>query len=261
MNITNKRRARVRQLKDEFISLAAHEIRTPITVIKAQAQLAERFHAQGKFSGDVVAKTLNVFVQESDRLAKLSNDLLEIARIDTGCFEIYRTVFDLVTVVEQLVAKCNIKNLSHEIKFEKKLMGFDQDFVLVSADRERALNALTSVIGNAIRYSPAGGRIIVELGIEDRSAIISIQDFGIGIAKDKIANIFDRYYQAHQRGLKGPCGLGLGLYLCRESLMRMGGEIKVQSDGPGKGATFILSLPLAVADFDENRSRRLEHST
>src|SRR5262245_49271945 len=103
----------LQQLKDEFFSLAAHEIRTPITVIKAQAQLAERFHAQGRFSGEMIEKTLRTFVQESDRLSRLCNDLLDIARLDNDCFEVRLSTFDLAKLVRETAERFGLRYAEH----------------------------------------------------------------------------------------------------------------------------------------------------
>lgn len=240
--LRNARRARAQKLKDEFLSIAAHEMRTPITVIKAQAQLAERFHAQGRLQGEVLERTLRTFVHESDRLARLCSDLLDVARIDSGSFEIAVERFDLNRLVREVVSKLNDVTISsdgHQIQFTSG------EPLWVACERQRTERVLYSLLTNAIRYSPHGGAINVVLEVQPDQARVSIRDNGLGIPADKLSKIFDRYYQAHQTGLKGPSGLGLGLYLSREIVRRMGGEITAASDGPGRGALFAFTLPLS----------------
>lgn len=232
----------LRQLKDEFFSLAAHEIRTPITVIKAQAQLAERFYAQGKLQGDLIEKTLRIFVQESDRLARLCNDLLDIARLDSGCFEVHLTTFDLVSLVREAIEKHSSRIEAH--RFELNVSSdIPSGAAFVIGDRERVQQIMNNLINNAIRYSPGGGTIRITLERVSEMVKVRVCDEGLGIPADKMKDIFKRYSQAHQSGLRGPAGLGLGLYLCCEALRRMGGEIHVQSEGAGKGAEFAYTLP------------------
>lgn len=229
----------MRQLKDEFFSLAAHEIRTPITVIKAQAQLAERFHAQGKLQGVLIDKTLRVFVQQSDRLARLCSDLLDIARLDSDCFEVHLSTVDLGDLIEDVLLRQRPRDSAHELSFEKPATPL---FVL--ADPERTRQIFANILSNATRYSPEGGAIVIAVSAVDGVVTVSVRDQGLGIHADRLGSLFERYYQAHQTGLKGPCGLGLGLYLCREALRRMGGEITAKSDGLGFGSVFTFTLPL-----------------
>lgn len=234
----------LRKLKDEFFSLAAHEIRTPITVIKAQAQLAERFHAQGRLQGELMEKTLRTFVQESDRLARLCNDLLDIARLDSDCFELHMSEFELGGVLNETLNRYRTQNPSHIFIFDHSATSSVQ---VVYADRERVAQIFSNLLNNSVRFSPNGGTIEVQLRCKSDAVLVSVRDQGVGISPDKLKNIFKRYYQAHQTGLKGPYGLGLSLYLCREALRRMNGSIRVKSDGPGLGSEFIFTLPTGNA--------------
>lgn len=244
-----RRRAQVQKLKDEFLSMAAHEIRTPITVIKAQAQLAERFHAQGKLQGEVLERTLRTFVHESDRLARLCSDLLDIARIDNGSFEIQPGTFDLNRLASEVVVRMNdVAHLSdgHIVRLMAPNLP-----LFVSGDRQRTERVLYSLLSNAVRYSPHGGEIDVVVRGSHGEATLSVKDRGLGIPVEKISKIFERYYQAHVTGLRGPSGLGLGLYLSREIMRRMGGQISATSEGPGRGSEFSFTLPISVTDSIE----------
>jgi signal transduction histidine kinase len=231
----------VRKLKDEFLSLAAHEIRTPITVIKAQAQLAARIHAQGEFHGEIVDKCLKTFVRESDRLARLCTDLLDVARLDNGTLEVRVVPFEITKLIDAVMLKMLDKSALHEI-----VLG-ELDFAMVAADPERTEHVMMNLLANAIRYSPNGGKIMLSARTQDEFIEVTVGDEGLGIPADKLTKVFERYFQAHQTGLKGPCGLGIGLYLCRELVERMGGAIHAKSDGLGHGAKFIFTLPIKKA--------------
>ncbi|MBI3555086.1 MAG: HAMP domain-containing histidine kinase [Deltaproteobacteria bacterium] len=229
----------IQKLKDEFFSLAAHEIRTPITVIKAQAQLAERFYAQGKLHGELMERTLRTFVHESDRLARLCTDLLDVARLDSGCFEVHASRFDLVEMLRELIAKADSRCDIHRIDLDAPSP------VEVWADRGRCQQVFSNLLNNAIRYSPRGGNVTVTVRSgEGGRATVAVRDQGVGISRDRLKNIFRRYDQGQQTGLRGPNGLGLGLYLCREALRHMGGNIRVKSAGAGLGSEFTFSLPM-----------------
>jgi signal transduction histidine kinase len=104
-------------------------------------------------------------------------------------------------------------------------------------------HALAAIIGNAIRYSPEGGDVHISVLERRAQVVVSVRDAGIGVAPDRIKNVFRRYYQAHRTGLRGPAGLGISLYLCRETLRRMGGKIRIRSEGVGKGTEVTFTLP------------------
>ena len=238
----------LRQLKDEFLSLAAHEIRTPITVIKAQAQLVERFQAQGALKKEILDRSLRLFVLESDRLARLCNDLLDIARIDNGTLDVARSGFEFIKLVRDVVRKINEANGGEQ---ERIGLTVDCEEQLVIADVERTERVLYSLLSNALRYSPNGGIVSATISQRNGQAVFSVRDNGIGIPSDKIAEIFERYYQAHQTGLKGPSGLGIGLYVSQEIVKRMGGCMTVKSEGIGQGAEFSFTVPLVQDNFDK----------
>ncbi len=233
----------IQKLKDEFFSLAAHEIRTPITVIKAQAQLAQRFYTQGKLHGELMERTLRTFVHESDRLARLCTDLLDIARLDSGCFEVHASDFDLIELLRELISKVASRSDLHRIELD----AFGP--LTVRADRERSQQVFINILNNAIRYSPRGGEVRVTVRAGARGLVtVAVSDQGQGIPASKLKDIFRRYNQGQQSGLRGPSGLGLGLYLCREALRHMGGNIRVKSAGAGQGSEFTFSLPMGSSN-------------
>ena len=190
-----QKRNALKKMKDEFFSLAAHELRTPITVIKAQAQLAERFHSQGRLKGELIDKTLRTFIQESDRLAKLCSDLLEVARLDGECFEVYLSEFDLADVLAETVARLSARLSDHEISLDVR-----------ARDRPRRSRARSQRDSERARQcdplQPAGRDRAQDQG-RRKYVSVTVRDSGIGIPTEKVRHIFRRYYQAHQRGDSG----------------------------------------------------------
>jgi len=241
-------RLRMRKLRDDFLSLAAHEIRTPITVIKAQAQLASRFQAQGKLEGEVLEKTLRLFIQESNRLERLCSTLLDVARLDSGALELRMSTFDLLSVASESLLKERTRSAYiTDTQFIFVLVKNDNvpEQLEITADRDRVEHIFSNILGNAVRYSPEGGSIETKIWTDNENVWTAVSDQGLGIPEDKIGKIFEKYYQAHQDGLRGHAGLGIGLYLSAELIRRMGGSIEAYSQGLGRGTEVRFSLPLA----------------
>jgi signal transduction histidine kinase len=233
------------KIKDDFLSIAAHEIRTPITVLKARAQLAKIFYDQGRFTGDIVEHTLDSLVSESDRLARLCTNIIDIVRLESSSLQIFPAKLELGALVNSIVELFKARSKIHEFEI---LLDLKEMPIYVWADKDRVSQILFTLFGNAVRYSPAGGKISVKLSLAQDKASISIKDQGLGIEKEKLFNIFARYYQAHNSGLKGQSGLGLGLYLAKNLLLEMGGDISVKSEGVGLGSEFTISLPLVARE-------------
>jgi signal transduction histidine kinase len=231
---------KIKKIKDDFLSIAAHEIRTPITVLRAQAQLAQRFRSQGKFEGQVVDRTLDTMIRETDRLSKLCSDLLDVVRVESDSLDLRPTPFDLFAVLITVVEKVKTFSTQHQIFLESETS------IPVCVDRDRIQQVLMTILSNAIRYSPSGGKVVVKATCDKEFIRISVCDEGLGIPEDKLERVFERYFQAHLIGLKGQGGLGLGLYLAKEILTRMKGSIEARSEGEGRGSEFTVIFPVRV---------------
>ncbi|HZX57551.1 MAG TPA: ATP-binding protein, partial [Mucilaginibacter sp.] len=221
--------------KDEFISVASHELRTPITSLKASLQMIERTTLQNESM-----KSVHGFVQRSikqvDKLIELIKDLLDVTAIQSGKLELNKTSF----VLDGLIAECCSELQAHTDKH--KLIVEGDTNIEVYADRNRMEQVLINLISNAIKYSPESDKVIINVKKTDEGVKISITDFGIGIAQNKLPFIFDRFYRVDEKSQKY-AGLGLGLYISCEIVRRHEGHIKVESE-EGKGSTFWFVIPL-----------------
>lgn len=230
-DVTNRRR--VLQEKDDFISVASHELKTPISSLKASLQLLARMLP------DIQPQTLAKLVTQSNKslnkLSDLVNTLLNSNRISRGHFPIHKTTFRIVELINDCCQHVRTAS-NHEVS----LTG-DIDLE-ISADEQLIDQVIVNLVNNAVKYAPGSNQINIKIQrIEDR-ARISVTDFGPGIPPDKIPHIFERYYRADYGSVQFS-GLGLGLYICAEIIRNHGGEIGVDST-PGQGSTFWFTLPL-----------------
>ena len=216
--------------RDEFISTAAHELKTPLAVVKACAQLMER-----RGQGDPVA--LEVVGRQIDRMTRLVQQLLEVSRFRLGCTELRQEQFDLGSLLAELAAELEGQAHGRRVRVEPVPAA-------VVGDRERIAQVISNLLQNAIRFSPQGGDVEARLALQGREAVVSVRDHGLGIPHERQARIFERYYRAHAGTAQDYGGLGLGLDVSREIVARHGGRIWFESD-PGRGSIFSFSLPLA----------------
>lgn len=219
------------QRKDEFLSIASHELKTPLTSIKAFNQLMARSEPEGKLS-----KFLDKSAEHIFRLERLIADLLDVTKINAGQLRYNFEEFPIREVL--LHAKENFQyNDTHEIMVENSAD------VIVKGDRFRLEQVLDNLIGNAIKYSPKADRVVISSTCDDDNLIVSVQDFGIGIEAEKIDKLFDRYYRVDNTAMRFE-GLGLGLYISNEIIKRHQGNMWIESE-PGKGSTFFMKLPIS----------------
>lgn len=223
------------QLKDQFITVAAHEIKTPVTAIKGFAQTLLR--TPGACSPKY-QRALETIVQQSDRIDALVRDFLEISRMRWGRVKLSPERIDLAALVADAVERRAAKAPRHQLLLTRK------DPAWVDGDRERLNLVLEKLLDNAVRFSPQGGRVEVQLRREGSRAVVSILDRGVGIPKEKQAHMFDRFYRAHMGTPHDYGGLGIGLFITQEIVRQHGGEVWFESK-EGKGSTFYFSLPLA----------------
>lgn len=220
--------------KDEFISIASHELKTPITSLKAALQMAEKLAPQ---SEDL--KSTRVFVQKAlkqvDKLIELIKDLLDVTKIQSGKLELRKTTFPL----DELITEC-CDELQNGSQIHELIMEGDRN-VEIYADKNRLEQVMVNLISNAIKYSPDADKVIIKVEKNIEGIKISVTDFGIGIAKDKMEHVFDRFYRVDENSRKY-AGLGLGLFISSEIVKRHHGHIHIQSE-EGKGSTFWFDIP------------------
>ena len=219
--------------KDEFIGLASHELRTPVTSLKGYLQIFEKTISESDKNKAFIHKA----VQQVNKLSVLISDLLDVSKIETGKLPLEFTVFDLKKLTEEVTELTQYSSKSHVISFNTH-----EAEVMVAADRQRIEQVIINLISNAIKYSPDADRVNIILSQSRDRARISVEDFGMGISKENQQRIFSRFYRVEEVGAH-ISGLGIGLYISHEIISRHKGTLTVNSE-PGKGSCFVFEIPL-----------------
>jgi two-component system phosphate regulon sensor histidine kinase PhoR len=230
------------RLKDEFIGIAAHELRTPLAVLKGFSQMLIVQTARGKGPELVEWQTeaLQGIDQATSRMVELIDDLLDVTRLQARRLEFYIEPNDIVALTRRVLKRQQITTEHHVLSLHAPF-----EYLVTQIDPQRIEQVLSNLINNAIKYSPDGGSITVTIGADtlNQMAVINIRDSGIGIPKNEQAHVFGRFVRADNARAYGIGGTGLGLYLSREFVEHHGGHIWFES-AEGKGSTFSLTLPL-----------------
>jgi PAS domain S-box-containing protein len=219
--------------KDEFIGLASHELKTPITSINGYLQIIERNLPRGDSNKPFISKAR----QQVSKLANLISDLLDVSKIQTGQLPFSYTNFDVLKLLEEVTEIMRQTNTSHRIELR---CGADQ--LMINADQQRIEQVIINLISNAVKYSPNAKLVIIKASTLGDKLRVSVQDFGIGIEKDQQERIFSRFYRV-QSVADHISGLGIGLYISNEIINRHQGKLWVQSS-PGEGSTFFFEIPV-----------------
>lgn len=232
-NIT--RQKQLDQEKSDFLSMASHELKTPLTSMKMFIELLNKHISRTDL--EKPKYFVKRIIDQADRLTELTNDLLDVSRIETGKLRLNKEKFDLRLFIEDTVESIQTSTDDHTIHIK------NNPSITLYADRYRLYQVLVNLLTNAIKYSPKSKDIIVTVKKTKRHVTVSVQDFGIGIKKDQQKKIFDRLYQVTDPEEKTYPGLGLGLFITKEIITRHQGDIWVEST-KGQGSAFYFSLPL-----------------
>ncbi|SRR5579875_721831 len=247
------------RMKDDFITIAAHELKTPMAVVAGYTdllarQLRNEHAANGNAPPAWEEEALTTIEDATRRLVELVDDLLDVTRLQGGRLHLRIEPHDLVALARRVIRRLSVTTTRHTISLQS-----DAEHVVVNCDSGRIEQALSNLISNAIKYSPAGGEITVEVtgavetqlqsGGMDKMAEVRVRDHGIGIPDDQQHRIFGRFSRAENAAALGIGGVGLGLYLCRELIQRQGGRIWFHSV-EGQGTIFAFTLPLTEETSD-----------
>lgn len=221
-------------LRDDFISVASHELKTPVTSVKMFTQVLKKHSEQ---IGDAKAVShLNKMDKQINKLTELIYDLLNISKIQAGKMEFREEFFDFDNAIKELVDVLQQSTNDHIIEIRGKTnMKF-------RGDEERVGQVINNLVSNAVKYSPKAKKVIIHLSSDKNTIYVSVQDFGIGIAKEHFGRIFERFYRVYDTTDKTYPGLGIGLYISSEIIKRHGGKLWVESN-VGRGSTISFSLP------------------
>ncbi len=230
------REREIDRMKDNFISSVSHELRTPLSSIKAYTATILRDH-------DMPPETRNNFLavidEESNRLTSLIEDLLEVSQIESGTVKITPESVDIAALINQVVSALRPLADDKNIRLKPDL---DDDLPPLQADKTKFLSIVTNLLNNAIKFTPHGGSVAISAHHQAQDLVIQVSDTGIGIPKEDLPKIFNRFYRVQQPGKQIP-GTGLGLAIVKKIVIMHGGRINVESE-PNKGSTFTVFLPL-----------------
>jgi signal transduction histidine kinase len=222
------------QRRLQLVSEVAHELRTPVATLKGYLEGI----LDGVFSTD--EDTLVASMREISRIERLSSDLSALSRTEEGQVELHLSGFDLSDLAAEVAERLRPQ-------FEDNGVGLHVEsevFAPVSADRDRLAQVVTNLIGNALAYTPAGGRVEVRSVIRDGRARVEVTDNGRGLSADQLPLVFERFYRADRSATRGS---GIGLTIARGLARLLGGDVTAASPGLGEGATFTLTIPLDSA--------------
>jgi signal transduction histidine kinase/DNA-binding response OmpR family regulator/CHASE3 domain sensor protein len=230
-----ERRA-VDRMKNEFVSVVSHELRTPLTSIRGSLGLL----AAGMLGNvaDKAQRMLQIAINNTDRLVRLINDILDIERLESGKIALDRQSVDGALLLQQAVDTMRGMSDKNNVHLEVKSTAGE-----VYGDPDRILQTLTNLISNAIKFSPAGGSVEVSTSSDRTHMQFSVADHGRGIPEDKVGVIFERFQQVDASDSREKGGTGLGLAICRTIIQQHGGRIWVESE-LGKGSSFHFTIPL-----------------
>ncbi|WP_027375870.1 PAS domain-containing sensor histidine kinase [Kaistella palustris] len=223
--------------KNDFIKMANHELKTPVTTIKGYVQLLKKM--RGQSDDKFLTNSLNTIENQVNKLTMLIGDLLDISRMESGKLPLNKKTFSLVGLVTETIEDIKASEQSHQINFELK----HTSDIEVYADKDRITQVLNNLLTNAIKYSPLKKRVDVELFVERGNAVVSVEDFGIGMDECELLKIFERFYRVSGEDEETYPGFGIGLFIVKDILERHEGKIWVKSEKE-KGSKFYFSLPL-----------------
>ena len=241
------------KLKSQFLSIASHELKTPITAMSGFVQIAVRRikrrlvagrpgEEQWKKEEETLLEQLEVVQRQTGKLARLVDELLDVSRIESGRLELRVSDIDLPELIAEVMKRHQLMATKHELRLH-----YDPDRKLgVRGDRDHIEQVLNNLVGNAMKYSPEGGPIDVTVArAGDQEIEFAVEDHGIGIRGPELARVFGLFYRSPDRNARDVGGMGLGLYITKEIVDRHSGRIWAESE-VGKGTTFHVTLPASV---------------
>ena len=224
--------------KDLFLATLSHELRTPLNVIGGWTQMLEQ-----RLAGDVAMGKILEAIQRNVLLqTRLVEDMLDVSSIVTGRLQLQRRPVDIVDVARQAADAANHAALGKGLRIESSLPAHP---VAVDGDPARLQQIVSNLLSNAIKFTDSGGHISLRVERDGHTALVTVQDTGIGISRELLPRIFDAFVQADQSSTRAAGGLGLGLALVRYLAEAHDGSVTAASDGLGQGSTFVVRLPAA----------------
>ena len=232
---------RATRLKDEFVATLSHELRTPLNAILGWTQVLRRGRSQDSAA---LARGLEVIERNTRLQAQLISDLLDVSRIVSGKLRLELELVDLTAVIDAAIETVRESAESKKVHIRRVL---DESVPPLVGDHARLQQILWNLLSNAIKFTPEDGIVHVTLARQDVAAVVTVTDSGVGIKPEFVPFLFDRFRQADSSTARRFGGLGLGLAIVKQLTELHNGVVTAVSDGEGKGATFVVRLPLGVA--------------
>lgn len=226
------------QLRDTFLSIAAHELKTPLTSLLGNVQLIERRIAQNGGPSERDRRAIHVASQQGRRLKQMIDALLDVSRLEQGQLDIIHAPVDLGLLVERVVQEVQLGQTQHTIESH-----VSTESLMTLGDELRLEQVLQNLLQNAIKYSSAGGTIVVTVERDPPQAVVRVRDHGVGIPATAIPHLFERFYRVPDATEQHIQGAGIGLYVVKEIVTLHGGTVSAASQ-EGDGSTFTIQLPL-----------------
>lgn len=236
-NITERKL--LEKQKDEFLGVVSHELKTPLTSIKAFAQVIQRrfVSAEDKKSIELLGK----MDTQINKLTNLIRDLFDISKVDSGRFKLKKKYFNFDGLLNEIVEEMRMTTQKHKIYIKSTVSK------KIYTDRERIGQVLTNLLTNAVKYSPENSNINIGSTVENKLLVTYVEDFGIGIPEDHVKDIFNRFFRVEKKSYNTVPGMGLGLSIASEIIKLHNGNIWAESEY-GKGSRFYFTLPLTSGD-------------
>jgi histidine kinase len=224
-------------MRRQLIGDVTHELRTPLTAIKG--------YMEGLIDG-VIPQTPETYQQirsEADRLQRLVNDLQELSAVEAGDYQLKLEAVSPSNLVKTVINHLHFQFEEKEIQIEENL---EPDLPKVSVDKDRITQVLTNLLGNALQYTPSGGKVVITASQKKSEIHISIRDTGIGMSPDQLPHIFNRFYRSDKSRARANGGSGIGLTIAQALVKAHHGRIWAESEGEGKGSSFHFTLPIST---------------
>jgi len=233
-DISNFRQAQ--EIQNTFISVVSHELKTPVAIIKGYAATLNRPDA--RWDESIMRETANVIEEEADRLNGLIQNLLDATRLQAQ----HQMKLDISEVAVDALLERSVERFRMQTSLHNLILNLPETFPMVTGDGVRLRQVIDNLIGNAIKYSPAGGTITISAHYDEHSVSVSVRDEGVGLSSEDQKRVFDRFYRVDGKLTRKTQGTGLGLFLARSIIEAHGGAITVESR-PGEGSTFYFTIP------------------
>lgn len=233
-------RKEIERRKDDFLSIASHELKTPLTTIKGYIQILERSVPQN--ASEKFTSTLGKVATYVDRLNSLIAELLDVSRIQTGNIELHKSVFNFDEMIHEAIEGMRASAENHEIIIS------GETNAEVTGDQSHIIQVINNLLSNAIKYAPHSKRVEINISKVSEYVKVSVKDFGLGMSAEDKKKVFERFFRGGEIQKRFP-GMGIGLYICDQIIKNHGGTIWVESE-LGKGSTFSFTIPKRPGDKD-----------